>query len=121
MNKGVVLPACTNLQRTENKNQEPDESSIYRRLIYFIYLFVYYAVIIIISVIFRRQFTYSLFLGKQTSTRLENASCPRALQHDFGLNYLSKHIYLLFIFSLIGLKAMLQMGKLSDEQTLFLL
>ena len=36
----------------------------------------------IISVISRRQFTYSWSLGKQTSTRLENMPCPWALHHD---------------------------------------
>ena len=30
----------------------------------------------------RLQFTYSWSLGKQTSTRLENVPCPKALHHD---------------------------------------
>ena len=41
----------------------------------------FYATFNIISVISRRQFTYSWSLGKQTSTRLENVPCPRALHH----------------------------------------
>ena len=39
----------------------------------------FYAVFNIISVISRQQFTYSWFLGKQTSTRPENVPCPKAL------------------------------------------
>ena len=42
----------------------------------------FYAIFNIISVISRRQFTYSWSLGKKTSTRLENVPCPRALHHD---------------------------------------
>ena len=48
----------------------------------FIYLLGFYAAFNIISVISRQQFTYSLSLGQQTSTRLENVPCPRALHHD---------------------------------------
>ena len=42
----------------------------------------FYATFNIISVISQQQFTYSWSLGKQTSTRLENVPCPRALHHD---------------------------------------
>ena len=46
----------------------------------FISLFIWsYAVFNIISVNLRRQFTYSLHLGKQTITRLGNGACPRAI------------------------------------------
>ena len=48
----------------------------------FIYLLGFYAAFNNISVISRRQFTYSWSLGKQTSTRLENVPCQRALHHD---------------------------------------
>ena len=42
-----------------------------------------YAVLSIISVILRRQFTYSWVLGiKKNSTRLRNTPCPTALHHD---------------------------------------
>ena len=53
---------------------------------FFLSLLGFYAAFKIISVIHvsRRQFTYSWSLGKQTSTRLENVPCPRALHHDRG-------------------------------------
>ena len=42
----------------------------------------FYAAFNIISVISRRQFTYTGSLGKQTSARLKNVPCPMALHHD---------------------------------------
>ena len=60
--------------------------NVFNSIQLFIYLFIYllgfYAAFNIISVISRRQFTYSWSLGKETSTRLENVSCPRALHND---------------------------------------
>ena len=46
----------------------------------FIYLLGFYAALNNISVLSRRQFTFSWSLGKQT--RLENVPCPRAFHHD---------------------------------------
>ena len=47
-----------------------------------LFLLGFYAAFNIISVISRRQFTYSRSLGKQASTRLENVPCLRGLNHD---------------------------------------
>ena len=64
-----------------SKTITPGKSS-YGEMICLFVLLGFYAAFNVISVISRRQFTYSWSQGKQTSTRLENVPCPSALHHD---------------------------------------
>ena len=63
----------------------------------FIYLLRFYAAFNSISVISRRQFTYSWSLGKRTSTRLDNVPCPRALHLDRGAATGDRTMYFLTV------------------------
>ena len=54
----------------------------FKVLDYTCFLLSFNAVFNIISVISKRQFTYSLSLDKQTSTRLENVPFTKALYYD---------------------------------------